>query len=918
MKINKMVLALTALFASISTYAAEVPPDSFPAKEQTPNSGDVLNNPDYTNGYAAVVNRWLSNALAATASKTYISGETIVKTRSELSSQVVYMRGNSYSINNTLDSVQMNLEDGSIAIGTVLKGSVDKGNGTGNHKGVLVVGGGFNGSGANTKAYDTVVESDGSLSVGAAGYAYNTLVKQGGIQVVSASSTAGGYAQANIIDGGEQQISLNSHLAVAEDNIVINGGRQYIFGGTAKNSHIGSGSYQLASGLSLETTVYSGGFQLVYAGSSSTGVADQDSTIYFGGTQRIQQGISVGAKIYGEQIITNKKGSWVNGSWIEESGFWGSNPVAQNATIYAGGVQRIDANGQAIGTILEEGGIQHVNESGTATNTIVNVGGTQFVNKYGSAFNNVVNGGSQIVNEYGHIEDTTIQGGGSSMIAFGGYSFGDLNVKDGSLTMQAGDLHAWTHLLGKGAYAEKVNLDSNQARLFIQHNDATSESTVTIDALNSNNGSIIFGRKDGSDVGKFSRLNLETLTGSGTIVMNTNIAGQEGDFLHVENKIADPDLFKVVVRDTGAEISEYRHHLITAGTDSLADTFTMKENNSRADAGAYMVQYDLEHSTSDTTGKEDWHLVTKKLAITTPATDAVLAMSNVTPTIWDAELSTLRQRLGDLEDNKHNNGVWGKYITSRYKVDKEVGAAYKQDMNGFMIGADHAWARDNGTLYLGFMTGYSQSDIDFKRHGDGTVDSYTVGGYLTYMDNSGLYLDGVVKYNYFRNKMTPVSTNGLIFSGKYSTSGAGFSFELGKKYEQEKFFTAPYALISGFYAGSKNYTLTDGMHADVGGASSFKSELGNVLGTNFKLDNGGNIKPYVRLAVSYEFVDSNKVRINHTEEFNNDMSGAAVKVGLGVTAKLSSNFSTYAEIDYMKASHSSMPYSGNIGIRYMF
>lgn len=909
MKLNKIILTLPALFAmSISTYAAEVPPESFPPKVATPDISTVLNGSEYTEPWQAINDRWQGtngvsqNNITKIEGKQYINGKNIVRSlvNKPLATQELQVNSGSYFTNNSVDSAQITMKEGSIAIGNTLRGGID------DKLGVLALESG-------AQAFDTIIENKGSMGVRKGSEAYNTLVKQGGVQVIS------GYAQANIIDGGEQQISLTS-MGVAEDNIIINGGTQYIWGGTAKNSHIGNGSYQLASGLSLETKVYSGGYQLVYSGSGSSTIADQDSTIYAGGTQRVQSGISDGATIYGEQIITNKNGDWVNGSWVEGIGTWGQDPKATNAVIQAGGVQRIASNGKASDTTVNSGGTQIINESGQAFNTTVK-GGTQIINKLGHAFDNIIDGGTQQVKAYGHIENTTIQNGGSSTIDFGAYSFGDLNIKNGSLTMEAGDLHDWTDLLGKGAYARNVNLEGDQSNIYIKHNANTSESTATIDHLTSNNGLVIFGQKDGSDAGKFSRLNLKTLTGSGTFVMNTNIAGNDGDFLYVEQKIADPDLFKVVIRDTGAEISEYRHHLISAGKDSLDDTFTIRESNSRADAGAYMVQYTLEHSTNSGTNEEDWHLVAQRLTTTTPATDSALAIANVAPTVWDAELSTLRQRLGDLENNTHSNGVWGKYIGSQYKVDKENGAAYKQDMNGFLIGADHAVAQSDGTLHLGLMAGYSESDVDFRRGGDGTVDSYTFGGYATYISNSGLYLDGVLKYNYFKNATDARSTGGDKLSGSYNTSGVGLSLEVGKKYEKEEFFAIPYVLASGFHAGSADYTLnthSSEMKVNVDKTSSLKAEVGSLFGKNFKLNNGGNIKPYVKLAASYEFVDNNKVRINNVHEFNNDISGAAIKAGLGITAQLGSNFSAYAEVDYMKADDSSMPYSADVGIRYSF
>lgn len=864
MKLNALVLALPVLCTfSFSTLAATLP-DRFEAKEKTPDMQAILDNPDYVDGLQGVKDRWLTNNIAALRTSQYISGEEINRTfTNESTTQEFWVENNAFSIDNTINSVQMMLKDGGTAVGTIVKGDLS------------VARAGHLALESGSKAYDTTVENHASINTRLGAESYNTYVKKGGLQVV------GDYAQANFIDGGEQNIMMNSTGEV-EDTIIINGGEQYLWGGTAKNTHIsGTGSYQLASGLAINSYIYEGAYQLVYAGSDDNKIASQDATIYAGGTQRVQAGVADGTKVYGLQIVSSEEGNWRNHQW------------------------------EAGNTILNRGQ--------KATNSIIYAGGEQRVEWYAITENTLVDGGHVAVNATGGIKNTTVKNGGTVAIAFGGYSGQALNIDNGSLTMEGGDVHPWSnfYLGGKGAWANEVSLNSADANLYLKYNGNTTESTVTIGTLNSNGGFIIFGSKDGSDSGKFSRLDLSDLTGSGTIVMNTNIQGGAGDFLYIENKLADLDSFDVVVRDSGNEIADYRHHLISAGLDSTEDSFVISGKRSRADAGAYTVEYTLEHSTNGSTSLEDWHLIASR-AGRSASTDAVLAMSNVTPTVWDAELSTLRQRLGDLENDTGSNGMWGRYISSRYKVDKESGAAYKQDMNGFVLGADRAYAQENGTMHYGFMTGYSKSDIDFKRGGEGKVDSYTLGAYASFMGNSGLYVDSVLKYNYFRNKTDARSTGGDLVSGKYNTSGVGLSVELGKKYERENLFSIPYVMLSGFYAGDADYTLSNGLRAHVDRAASVKAEFGHVLGKNFNFSNGGNFKPYLKLAVNQELVNSNYVRINDTERFNNDMSGTAMKVGLGATTKLSSGFSAYAEIDYMKATHSSMPYSGNVGIRYTF
>lgn len=871
MLFNKTKLAIIVSFLlSTTAYSSNKTdlPDRFPSKIDTPDIQKIINNSSFNNGWNLLQDHWGKGFNSELKNNQFLNTKELKRTWDAPRSQMVTLEGNSHIINSVIDSIQVDIgssfldSDNSSAIGVTVKGGLQ------GAKGFLKLERG-------TKAFDTVIENMGAMEVRRNAEAYNTYIGKGGSQTLGYN----GYAQANFIDGGEQILSVASDGAIAEDSILMNGGQQIIYKGTAKNTHIGAGSYQLTSGEAIDTTIYDGGYQLVFRW-DETGA--KNTVIHSGGTQRVQVGNAHNSSVYGTQIISSQQGDWVNGAWVEEDGDMNAFVTATDSTVYSGGVQQVE--------------------------------------KYGIARNTVVDGGRQVIDSYGQAEGALIKNGGETTIHYGGYAAGGvITVDDGALIMEGGNgEHAWEEALDvKGAYASDVLLNSEKANLYVQHSRDTEISTITIGNLHMMNSNLIFGTAVDRKENKYSRAEITDLKGKGLIAFNTDIDGQKGDFLLVENTIAKDDKFHVAVNDSGHRVSDKELHIISTGGGSLADSFTLNEKQVYADAGAYQVKYELEHRNNGEAAQEEWYLTAKETDITTPTTDAVLAMANVTPSIWDAELYTLRQRLGELDNKTHDNGLWGRYISSRYKVDKEAGAAYKQDMNGFVIGGDHAFMQESGVLYLGAMIGYSRSDIDLRRGGKGNVDSYTLASYATYFADSGFYIDGVLKYNYFKNETDALTTQRNTVSGKYNLSGGGFSFELGKKYEQDALFTAPYFLASGFYSGKKEYTLSNGTQANVDNAASFKTELGSVLGYNLKLQDG-NIKPYVRLALNYEFIDNNKITINSDDSFKNDMSGIAVKTGIGTTAIINNDFSLYAEVNYMKGKDISMPYSANLGMRYFF
>ncbi|POT57209.1 autotransporter outer membrane beta-barrel domain-containing protein [Citrobacter amalonaticus] len=931
--------------------AAEMLPKPYPPVQVTTMPDDLLSNPDYTDRWAWVEQTWGRGFPSfSIQDEKYIANQEIVLLDPNFSKQVVTLLNRSYSYNNTLNSVQLNIGDGifnaegSQAVNTTVKGEYT--NSKGNiETGVLQLNTGG-------KAFHTLVENHGALTLNGNSEAYDTVVKTGGRQTVGGSA----YAQANLIDGGTQILTVTSS-ALVEDTIVQNGGQQIIYNGTAKNSHIGAGSYQLASGLAVDTFLYSGAFQQVYAGEGEDQVADRDTTVYGGARQTITSGISENAQVYGTQVITGVDGEWRDGDWTSDSDSKVriNGQQAKNATIHAGGLQRIqtgNADGtQVYGTQLISGqkggwsGGQWVEQDGwtggiraNATNTTVHAGGLQQLAWYGEASNTVIDGGRQEVLALGHISDTTIRSGGSSLIAYGGYSTKALTVEDGSLTMEGGSLHDWTGNLGKGAWAAAVDLQGPASALYLKHNADTVESVATIKAL-TNNGVVYFSAPEGHNAGQFNRLELTTLDGNGTFVMNTNVSGGMGDFLNVSEAVSGQ--FNVTVRDSGSELrgrGAIPYHLIYAN-GSAAETFAM--TNGSVDLGAY--KYYLVHGADG--DKDNWYL---SPGANTPdpgpgpgpgpdpgpnpspnpnpgpgtkpdlseSAKAVIAMANVTPTLWDAELSTLRTRLGEIRQMRDGEyGAWGKYISSRYRVSADL-VGYRQDMNGVMLGGDKRFDLESSALMAGGMASYTRSDLNSSST-NGKADSYGVALYATWLDDSGCYVDGVLKANYFRTENNPYFNGGRTHA-KDNTVGGGISVEAGKHIALEDWFVEPYVQASWFIGDKTHYKLDSGMSVKADAVQSLKGEAGFTFGKNVALADGTVLQPYARLAVRHEFMKNNDVVINHTEKFNHDLSGTTGKYGLGMTAKLNDRWSAWGEVSYEKGQHLETPYSGQLGIRYSF
>ncbi len=148
-----------------------------------------------------------------------------------------------------------------------------------------------------------------------------------------------------------------------------------------------------------------------------------------------------------------------------------------------------------------------------------------------------------------------------------------------------------------------------------------------------------------------------------------------------------------------------------------------------------------------------------KKPMTTPATDAILAMSNAGLNVVHSELEGLRMYRASLDKTGPESNVWGHYLGSKNNVDTSNGAAYKLNQNGMEIGADTRTDFDRGSLITGAFMSYSDNKVKHARGGKSKIESYGLGFYATWFDESGFYVDGVLKGNRLNNKLSAVMTN---------------------------------------------------------------------------------------------------------------------------------------------------------------
>lgn len=475
---------------------------------------------------------------------------------------------------------------------------------------------------------------------------------------------------------------------------------------------------------------------------------------------------------------------------------------------------------------------------------------------------------------------------------------GDVLVEDGStanVTLQ--DQSQFTGRLDKVA---SVNINDN-SNWTLTGNDS-------VGAMRLEGGRVTFGAAQAPTT--YYQLTVGTLAGTGTFEMKGDFANGQSDFLNVLGQ--SEGQFDLAVQASGLDAaSPQQLTLVRTGTSDGAN-FALA-GDQRVDVGTW--SYGLASREIDG-GAKEWFL-DPTTEVISPGARSVLALFNTAPTVWYGELSSLRSRMGELRLNGGEGGGWSRVYSNRHDVADGSGVGYQQTQQGFSLGADARVGESQ--VLVGVLAGTSESDLDLNRGTSGTVKSYYVGPYVTWLDSdTGYYFDGVLKFNRFRNESKVNLSDGSRTKGDYDNWGVGGSAEFGRHIKlANDYFVEPFAQLSAVQIQGKHYTLDNDMDADGDRMRSLLGKAGATVGRNFGFADGAVAQPYVRAAIAHEFASNNEVKVNNNV-FNNDLSGSRAEFGAGVAVAMSERWQMHFDLDYAKGKHIEQPYGVNLGWRYSF
>ena len=793
-------------------------------------------------------------------------------------------------------------------------------------------------------ANSTNIASQGSSTVNRGGVVNETTINGGTLSVLSGGKALGTILQSgtesvsgtdvgSVINGGVQQVNRNGTV----QNTQINGGEQKVLvRGTATGSII-SGGVQNVYGDSLSSEIKDNGVMNVY----SSGYAE--NTLMSGGEMNVLSGgFSSGAQISGG--VETVYGFDINGT-------------------VNGGIQKVEADGQAEDTVIQGSGVQQILSGGYGFNANIKDGGIQIAEQGGYAYrSNVYDGG--VLNALGEAYEVTVYDGGVLNVENGGLA-ADTQINGGALTIHQGGTSQNT-ILASGAenvygtsnatqinggvqnvygvanssvvasggeqrvYGDVQSTQVNQSGILTVLSGGNAQNAqLTSGTLNLYSGGTlsgkisavesvinVYGDNDIANLeldkslvtmvkgGDYGTLNIENLNGTGIFNISTDLSANQSDTINVQNGDGE---FGLWINDYSMDEAPDKYKIIDESTVAHENFYLI---GGAVDVGAY--QYKLVQEGND------WYLEnTEKLNDTTYiAKNTYSTLSS----LFYAHLSPVYSRIFEKhKKDRHAGGLWTKAIGRRIEQNFKDGTSSQTDVYGGNIGFDHEVLQDDDyQVRLGVYTSYSHSKQEYNHLGkaEGNTQSYGVYSSLTTKEN--WFVDVLGAYFTHRQSVNSYTPAGDLVTGKYDTYGWQTTLTAGKRFEFDNdWYLEPHVGVGYMWVNGVRYrtnfnTLIEGSSQD-----NVKGSVGVNGGKVYQLSEKAKMEVFGKFSLIHDWKSESKVWVADylMEE---DMSSLHYKLGAGVKGSWNENQSAFVEISTHLGSNLDIPYEITLGYQYEF
>ena len=387
----------------------------------------------------------------------------------------------------------------------------------------------------------------------------------------------------------------------------------------------------------------------------------------------------------------------------------------------------------------------------------------------------------------------------------------------------------------------------------------------------------------------FGELVIENLKGASTFNLRTDIATQQSDKIIISKS-----------SDTNRTVSAEGTHTINLINNGSAQTtgnekLTLVEIDDNAtNTAEFKTNHDVElggYQYSLNKDGKDYVLTGKPITSSAMASAGFL---NANYLMNYVETQTLLKRLGDMRTSGKFGDVWLRGFTG--KLDSFSGgklSKFDMSYHGFQFGADKQLS-ENSPLVIGAFVGQTYGNPDYK-NGDGSLRSFNTGIYATYLDNSGFYIDSVVKYDRQKNHFKVKDTANNRIQGTGHSNGLGLSMELGQKFKINDFYIEPQTQFSYSHQNGNSINASNGLKVKLGNYNSLIGRASALLGYEFNSDEN-SINIYAKTGIVREFDGETYYKLNNHKE-SHSFKGNWWNNGVGINANFNQKHNIYLDLE---------------------
>ena len=444
--------------------------------------------------------------------------------------------------------------------------------------------------------------------------------------------------------------------------------------------------------------------------------------------------------------------------------------------------------------------------------------------------------------------------------------------------------------------------------------DKTSRWEVTGDSyINKdveNNGVISF---EESKVGTELRIGGD-LTSDGIFHIRTELADLKGDSIVVDGNVVGRN--KILVRDSGIEPSKGNQSLILVSSNGDGDgkgDFSLLNKNNSVNVGAY--KYELKKNNDG--DAFSWGLV--NTGRVSDQSEVVIDNANINTSrmIWVEQMNNLHKRLGDLKYAAGQSGLWTRGYGAKLEISDAQHAKIKQRISGFAIGYDVTWSFEQDVLFSGIRFDVANANQNYEQYGSGSVRSYDIAAYLSYLSEDGYYSDFLISTSKRKHVLNFINSDGGIASSNYQEQALGGSFEIGKEIKiKNGFFIEPQAELSIYSLPNSKYIASNGLVVNLSRAENISSRFGAALGSDYT-SQAGDGRVAFKFGMNANLLSKRNVVING-HDFKSLDTGTSYYVGVQGTHKLDRYGMIYFDASSEFGSIINRPWSYSIGYRFIW